>query len=325
MKTDLETLGLWPGSSPVRHLTNMLSLWRYPPQPELIDSISDLPSPKYHQLHPHFIWKPEHAITDRVRNNGVLPRLYGCPNPQVVSSGAGRPRVILGTSGQYYILASRLTCKVCKKYWHADKPQWLEKLPQWLEKLPQWLEKLPQWLEKLPQWLEKLPQWLEKLPQWLEKLPQWLEKLPQWLEKLPQWLEKLPRRFSNIVPAFLTHTKAVCTCVLDEMRRSGRSPRTRPSSWRRRSVCSMRALTWPTCCVCRMSGMLRQESTAKGPSLGSSDRKRLRLHVVDTRMVMAGVESLPLPSPWSRWRSSSLCCFRGLWTGPEVRSHSQRG
>ncbi|KAI4796544.1 hypothetical protein KUCAC02_026909 [Chaenocephalus aceratus] len=170
---------------------NMLSLWRYPPQPELRDSISDLPSPKYYQLHPYFIWKPEHAITDRVRNNGVLPRLYGCPNPQVVSSGAGRPRVILGTSGQYYILASRLTCKVCKKYWHADKPQWLEKLPQWLEKLPQWLEKLPQWLEKLPQWLEKLPQWLEKLPQWLEKLP-------QWLEKLPQWLEKLPRRFSNI-------------------------------------------------------------------------------------------------------------------------------
>ncbi|KAI4814048.1 hypothetical protein KUCAC02_003260 [Chaenocephalus aceratus] len=168
MKTDLETLGLWPGSSPVRHLMNMLSLWRYPPQPELIDSISDLPSPKYHQLHPYFIWKPEHAITDRVRNNGVLPCLYGCPNPQVVSSGAGRPRVILGTSGQYYIFASRLTGKVCKKYWHADKPQWLEKLPQWLEKLPQ--------------------------------------------------------RFSNIVPVFLTHKKAVCKCVLDEMRRSGRSP-----------------------------------------------------------------------------------------------------
>ncbi|KAI4814043.1 hypothetical protein KUCAC02_003255 [Chaenocephalus aceratus] len=115
MKTDLETLGLWP----------------------------------------------EHAIMDRVRNNGVLRCLYGCPNPQVVSSGAGRPRVILGTSGQYYILASRLTCKVCKKYWHADKLQWLEKLPQ---------------------------------------------------------------RFSNIVPVFLTHKKAVCKCVLDEMRRSGRSP-----------------------------------------------------------------------------------------------------
>ncbi|KAI9527355.1 hypothetical protein NQZ68_030804 [Dissostichus eleginoides] len=71
----------------------------------------------------------------------------------VASSGIGRPRVILGTSGQCYILASRLTCKVCKKYWQADKPQWLEKLPQ---------------------------------------------------------------RFSNIVPAFLTHKKA--------MRRSSRSP-----------------------------------------------------------------------------------------------------
>ncbi|KAK1882239.1 E3 ubiquitin-protein ligase CIP8 [Dissostichus eleginoides] len=65
---------------------------------------------------------------------------------KVASSGIGRPRVILGTSGQCYILASRLTCKVCKKYWQADKPQWLEKLPQ---------------------------------------------------------------RFSNIVPAFLTHKKAV--------------------------------------------------------------------------------------------------------------------
>ncbi|KAI4806801.1 hypothetical protein KUCAC02_017599, partial [Chaenocephalus aceratus] len=161
MKTELETLGLWPGSRPVRHLMNMLSLWRYPPQPELIDSISDLPSPKYYQLHPYFIWKPEHTIMKRVRNNFVLPCLYGCPNPQVVSSGIGRPRVILGTSGQYYILASRLTCKVCKKYWHADKPQWLEKLPQ---------------------------------------------------------------RISNIVPAFLTHKKAVCKSVLDEMRRSGRSP-----------------------------------------------------------------------------------------------------
>ncbi|KAL7370725.1 hypothetical protein ABVT39_009328 [Epinephelus coioides] len=47
MKTEMEALGLWPGSRPVRHLMNMLSLWRYPPQPELIDSISELPSPKY--------------------------------------------------------------------------------------------------------------------------------------------------------------------------------------------------------------------------------------------------------------------------------------
>ncbi|KAL7370082.1 hypothetical protein ABVT39_018532 [Epinephelus coioides] len=47
MKTEMEALGLWPGSRPVRHLMNMLSLWRYPPQPELIDSISELPSPEY--------------------------------------------------------------------------------------------------------------------------------------------------------------------------------------------------------------------------------------------------------------------------------------
>ncbi|XP_028451767.1 uncharacterized protein LOC114567070 [Perca flavescens] len=52
MKTELEALGLWPGSRPVRHPMNMLSLWRNPPQPELIDSISELPSPKYCQLHP---------------------------------------------------------------------------------------------------------------------------------------------------------------------------------------------------------------------------------------------------------------------------------
>ena len=161
MKTELETLGLWPGSRPVRHPMNMITLWRYPPQPELIDNIAALPSPKYFQLHPFFIWKPEHAIMERVRNNLVLPCLHGCPNPQVASSGVGRPRVIIGTSGQYYLFASRLTCKACKRYWHADKPQ---------------------------------------------------------------WLEMLPKRFNNIVPAFLTHKKAICKSVMDELRRSGRSP-----------------------------------------------------------------------------------------------------
>ncbi|KAF1378076.1 hypothetical protein PFLUV_G00185890 [Perca fluviatilis] len=162
MKTELEALGLWPGSRPVRHPMNMLSLWRNPPQPELIDSISELPSPKYCQLHPFFIWKPEQTIMERVRNNYILPCLHDfLPTPGGASSGVGRPRVIIGTSGQYYILASRLTCKACRKYWHADKPQWLEKLPE---------------------------------------------------------------RFSNIVPAFLTHKKAICKSVMDEMRRSGRSP-----------------------------------------------------------------------------------------------------
>ncbi|XP_069389294.1 uncharacterized protein [Paralichthys olivaceus] len=130
MKCEMEALGLWSGSRPVRRLMNMLSLWHYPPQPELIDTISELPSPHYFHLHPFFIWKPEHAIMDRVRNNYNLPCLHGCTKPLVVSSGIGRPRVIVGITGQYYILASRLTCKVCKKYWHADKPQWLEMLPQ---------------------------------------------------------------------------------------------------------------------------------------------------------------------------------------------------
>jgi len=161
MKTEMENLGLWPGSRMVRHPMNMISLWRYPPQPELIDSVYKLPSPKYFQLHPVFIWKPEHPIMERVRNNYTLPCLNGCPNPQVVSSGVGRPRVIIGTSSQYYMLASRLTCKVCKKYWFADKPQ---------------------------------------------------------------WMEMLPSRFCNIFPAFLTHKKAICKTVMDELRRTGKSP-----------------------------------------------------------------------------------------------------
>ncbi|XP_058611963.1 uncharacterized protein LOC131527121 [Onychostoma macrolepis] len=140
---------------------NMISLWRYPPQPELIDPVYELPSPKYFQLHPFFIWKPEHTIMERVRNNYTLPCLYGCPNPHVVSSGVGRPRVIIGTSSQYYILASRLSCKVCKKYWFADKPQ---------------------------------------------------------------WMDMLPSRFCNILSAFLTHKKAICKTVMDELRRTGKSP-----------------------------------------------------------------------------------------------------
>ncbi len=161
MKTEMEALGLWPGSRPVRHPMNMISLWRYPPQPELIDPVYELPSPKYFQLHPFFIWKPEHTIMERVRNIYTLPCLYGCPNPHVVSSGVGRPRVIIGTSSQYYILASRLSCKVCKKYWFADKPQ---------------------------------------------------------------WMDMLPSRFCNILPAFLTHKKAICKTVMDELRRTGKSP-----------------------------------------------------------------------------------------------------
>ncbi|RVE64370.1 hypothetical protein OJAV_G00125310 [Oryzias javanicus] len=161
MKTEMEALGLWPGSPPVRHAMNMISLWRNPPQPELIDSIYDLPSPKYFHLHPFFIWKPDHAIMERVRNNYALPCLYGCSKPHVVSSGTGRPRVIIGTSGQYYILASRLTCKVCKKHWFADKPA---------------------------------------------------------------WMDMLPRRFQNIFPAFLTHKKAICRTVMDELRRTAKSP-----------------------------------------------------------------------------------------------------
>ncbi|XP_039534234.1 uncharacterized protein LOC120483343 [Pimephales promelas] len=161
MKTEMESMGLWPGSRPVRQLMNMVSLWRYPPQPELIETSMGLPSPKYFQLHPFFIWKPEHSINERLRNNYILPCLYSCPNPHVVSSGVGRPRVILGTSGQYYILASRLCCKACKKYWFADKPQWVDMLPQ---------------------------------------------------------------RFRNILPAFLTYKKAICKTVMDELRRSGKSP-----------------------------------------------------------------------------------------------------
>lgn len=130
IKTEMEALGLWPGSRPVRHLMKMVSLWRYPPQPELIETSSDLPSPKYFQLHPFFIWKPENDIMERLRNNYVLPCLHGCPQPMIASAGVGRPRVIVGMSGQYYIFASRLCCKTCRKYWFADNPQWLDKLPQ---------------------------------------------------------------------------------------------------------------------------------------------------------------------------------------------------
>ncbi|XP_049448415.1 uncharacterized protein LOC125898612 [Epinephelus fuscoguttatus] len=255
MKTEMEALGLWPGSRPVRHLMNMLSLWRYPPQPELIDSISELPSPKYFQLHPFFIWKPEHTIMERVRNNYILPCLYGCPNPQVASSGVGRPRVVIGTSGQYYILASRLTCKACKKYWHADKPQWLEKLPE---------------------------------------------------------------RFSNIVPAFLTHKKAICKSVMDEMRRSGRSPE--DMSKQLTEALHLKYERAHLAYLLSVQNVRDGEAGvyAREPSLGSSDRQILLRHLVDTQMQMAGAECLfhltTLSIAWSESisarSSSSLCCFK---------------
>ncbi|KAL3993530.1 polycystin 1 [Sarotherodon galilaeus] len=161
MKTELQDLGLWPGSRPVRHAGNAISLWRLPPQPELIDTVADLPSPNFFQLHPFFIWKPESAIMVRLRNNYILPCLHGCFRSQVVSAGVGRPRVIVGTSGQYYILSSRLCCRACRRDWFADNPR---------------------------------------------------------------WLEKLPKRFTNLLPAFLTYKKAICKSVMDELRRTGKSP-----------------------------------------------------------------------------------------------------
>ncbi|XP_039655135.1 uncharacterized protein LOC120558231 [Perca fluviatilis] len=130
MKTELESMGLWPGSIPVRNPMKMVSLWRFPPQPELIDSISDLPSPKYFQLHPFFIWKPENDLMARLRNDDTLPCIEGCAQAQVASAGVGRPRVIVGITGQYYLFSSRLCCKVCRKRWYADNPLWLEKLPK---------------------------------------------------------------------------------------------------------------------------------------------------------------------------------------------------
>ncbi|XP_030578723.1 uncharacterized protein LOC115775329 [Archocentrus centrarchus] len=161
MKTELQDLGLWPGSRPVRNPGNTISLWRLPPQPELIDTVAELPSPNFFQLHPFFLWKPESSIMARLRNNYTLPCLHACALPRVVSAGVGRPRVIVGTSGQYYILSSRLCCRACRRNWFADNPR---------------------------------------------------------------WLEKLPNRFTNLLPAFLTYKKAICKSVMDELRRTGKSP-----------------------------------------------------------------------------------------------------
>ncbi|TWW53811.1 hypothetical protein D4764_0159570 [Takifugu flavidus] len=129
MRTELQQLGLWPGSRPVHNPGNAISLWRLPPQPELLDMVAELPSPNFFQLHPFFIWKPESHIMVRLRNNDILPCLHSCPRPQVVSAGVGRPGVIVSVRGQYLIFSSRLCCKACRRNWSADNPPWVEKLP----------------------------------------------------------------------------------------------------------------------------------------------------------------------------------------------------
>ncbi|TWW53788.1 hypothetical protein D4764_0226110 [Takifugu flavidus] len=43
-------------------MNNAISLWRLPPQPELLDTVAEPPSPKFVKLHPFFIWKPESHI-----------------------------------------------------------------------------------------------------------------------------------------------------------------------------------------------------------------------------------------------------------------------
>ncbi len=45
-----------------------------------------------------------------------------------------------------------------------------------------------------------------------------------WFADSPRWLDKLPRRFTNLLPAFLTYKKAICKSVLHELRRTGKSP-----------------------------------------------------------------------------------------------------
>ncbi|XP_047657792.1 uncharacterized protein LOC125139042 [Tachysurus fulvidraco] len=97
----------------------------------------------------------------RLRNSYALPCIDGCRQTKVTSAGFGRPHVIVGLTGQYYLFSSRLCCKVCIKRWYADNPQ---------------------------------------------------------------WLEKLPKSFTNLLPAVLTYKKAICKSLLDELRRTGKSP-----------------------------------------------------------------------------------------------------
>nr|XP_057929053.1 uncharacterized protein LOC131129465 [Doryrhamphus excisus]XP_057929054.1 uncharacterized protein LOC131129465 [Doryrhamphus excisus]XP_057929055.1 uncharacterized protein LOC131129465 [Doryrhamphus excisus]XP_057929056.1 uncharacterized protein LOC131129465 [Doryrhamphus excisus] len=97
----------------------------------------------------------------RLRRNYTLPCIGDCSQPRVVSAGVGRPRVIVGLTGQYYLLSSRLCCKSCNRRWYADNPL---------------------------------------------------------------WVEKLLKRFTNLLPALLTYKKAICKSVLDELRRTGKSP-----------------------------------------------------------------------------------------------------
>ncbi|KAK9976145.1 hypothetical protein ABG768_021351, partial [Culter alburnus] len=61
------------------------------------------------------------------------------------------------------------------------------------------------------------------LPSYEQDVNRWHCK-KYWFADKPQWMDMLPSRFCNILPAFLTHKKAICKTVMDELRRTGKSP-----------------------------------------------------------------------------------------------------
>ncbi|GLD61323.1 uncharacterized protein AKAME5_001315100 [Lates japonicus] len=115
----------------------------------------------------------------------------------------------------------------------------------------------------------------------------------------PSELERLPKHFTNIVPAFLTYKKAICKSVMDELRRIGRS--TEDMAKQLTEVLHLKYERAHLAYLLSVQNIRDAEAGVYGERTitGLLRQSDTLLHLVDTLMLMVGVEYLFPHTTWS--------------------------